>query len=616
MSTARSVGIRIVQDGKEHFGEFGKAANLLEYITTETPFGRPAPCGGRGRCGKCRVVVESGEMSPPTEEEKRLLRKDEIGRGVRLACMTRPLSDAVIILDKEKRAAGNKTAVFPDDFENSPSFGKRTVVLAEPSLEDQTADWERLVRDAGNGPIEAPLAVLACLPEALRKEGGEVTLCLHGSRLAAAEAGDTRGELYGAAVDIGTTTVAVYLADLRTGRNIDVAAELNAQASFGADVISRIHHADASPGGLRHMRERISNQIDAMIADLAARNGLDPRRIYGVALAGNTTMIHLALGLPPRQIAAAPYLPVTVEPLTLPADELSLNIAPGGLVYVLPGISAYVGADIGAAILASGMTDSEDPSLLIDIGTNGEIALGSSRRLITCSTAAGPACEGAHIRHGVGGIAGAVSKVGLRDENLVFETILGERPIGLCGSGIADLLAILLETGVVDETGRMIAPGEEGAPGFMKERLVLADGEPAFVLVPEAESAVGEAVVFTQKDVREIQLAKAAIAAGIDTLVEASGIGWDEIGRLYLAGGFGNYIDKASAVRIGLLPSRLSDRIEAVGNAAGKGALMALLSTRQRKKCSEIADRAEYVELSSSPRFQEAYIDRMTFTRD
>ena len=615
MTVTKNPTIRSLQGGKEHFGEYRNAANLLEYLNTETPFDLKAPCGGKGRCGKCRVLVESGELSPTTEEERRLLGEKELARGVRLACMTKPLSDAVIVLGEEKKTGGNKTALFPDAFEAFSGFRKKAIGLTKPTLEDQTSDHDRLLRETGEEGLEVPLTVLRDLPAASRRDGGKITLCSFGKRAVAVEAGDTTKELYGVAVDIGTTTVAAYLVDLAAGRNIDVLAGLNAQGAFGADVISRIHHAGTASDGLELLRERIVNQIDGMIKSLAERNAVSPERIYGVSLAGNTTMIHLALGLPPAEIASAPFIPASVRSFTLPARDFPFSVASGGLVQVLPGVASYVGADITAAVLASGLAEQEDLSLLIDIGTNGEIVLGNSKGLVSCSTAAGPAFEGAHIRNGVGGVAGAVRQVAFSEGSLRLSTILDESPIGLCGSGIADLLAVLLETGLVDDTGRMLDPEEAGGKP-LAERLVLQDGEPAFLLVPKEEAAIGGDLLFTQKDVREIQLAKAAIAAGIDTLVKTAKTAYDDVKHLYLAGGFGNYIDKTSAVKIGLLPKSLYERIEVLGNAAGKGAVLVLASEKERRKCEDLARRVRYVELSSSPEFQDAYIERMCFSPD
>jgi uncharacterized 2Fe-2S/4Fe-4S cluster protein (DUF4445 family) len=402
------------------------------------------------------------------------------------------------------------------------------------------------------------------------------------------------------------------LLDLNTGETVDVISDLNAQGSFGADVISRINHTMTNQNGLQALHKKILDQLNKMITALSDRTGIALDKIYTGVFAGNTTMIHLFLGIKPENIAAAPFISVTTEGHTVPSEDIGLVV--NGTAAVLPGLSGYVGADITAAVLSSGMMEKEELSLLIDIGTNGEIVLGSSEKIVACSTAAGPAFEGAHIRHGVGGVAGAVNTASDSSDGMSVTTILGKKPIGICGSGLVDILAVLIKAGVVEDTGRMIGKDESSSvsPAFA-DLLTEEDGEPAFIVVPEEKTARDEAILFTQKDVREVQLAKAAIAGGIQTLLKFSGKKVEDIGTLYLAGGFGSFIDKRSAVAIGLLPHQLEDKIKVIGNAAGKGAVMACISRKQAAFCSKIKTRASYVELSSSPEFQEAYVENMYF---
>ncbi len=620
MSEKSPIVMHLSRDGHHHSGDFGDSPSLLDYINTATPFTLPAPCGGKGRCGKCRVVVVEGEFSPVTDGERRHLSPQDLARGLRLACLVRPTAGpARVELEGERAGVGNKASLIEEKFAILPPFRKTLLTLPQPGLQDQASDQSRILRQLGEDAPGMPLAVLRKLAGALRKNGFSATLCHSRDRVIAVEAGDTRDSLYGVAVDIGTTTVAAYLMDMTRGENLDVLSALNAQGAFGGDVISRIHYAMTRPEGLRLLGVKILDQIDSMITALARRNGIDPERIYGVSLAANTTMLHLALGLPPENIAAAPFISVTTEAQRVPSRELGLSIAPGALVQVLPSISGYVGADIVAAVLAGGMDQAESPCLLIDIGTNGEIVLGDRSGMVACSTAAGPAFEGAHVRNGVGGVAGAVNGVFPGKGRPAFTTIADAPPLGLCGSGIVDLLALLLRAGIVDETGRMLSRDEAASAGIPDDYLrgmTEAEGEPAFVLVPEEESAVGAPIMMTQKDVREIQLAKAAIAAGIDTLIGHAGITPGEIGTLRLAGGFGSYIRRESAAAIGLIPGELLHRVEVMGNAAGRGAIMALLSENMWKRCDEIRRAVRYIELSSSPEFQDAYIDRMFFPKE
>jgi uncharacterized 2Fe-2S/4Fe-4S cluster protein (DUF4445 family) len=334
-----------------------------------------------------------------------------------------------------------------------------------------------------------------------------------------------------------------------------------------------------------------------------------------MTVAGNTTMMHLFTGLPPKNIAAAPFIPAALEEASFTPEELGLEIADAGRIFLMPGISGYIGADITSAILASGMYKDENLSLLIDIGTNGEIVLGNKDFLVSCSTAAGPAFEGATIRDGVGGIAGAINTFHMGESNLGYTTIADEKPLGMCGSGIVDALSTLLYAGIIDETGRIVDTeditselGKKLAPS-----LTSFEKQAAFELVGARETRHGDPILLTQKDIREVQNAKASIAAGILTLIKKAGKEVGEISTVYLAGGFGSHIDKHHAVHLGLIPKELENRIEVIGNAAGSGAVMGLLSEDQYRFCAELARKTEYVELSSSPEFMEDYVDSMMF---
>ena len=614
--------ITIVSEGRTHEGDPGGCKNLLEYLITQTPFSLAAPCGSTSRCGKCRVRFAENPPAPSPEEEK-LLPRGELDRGVRLACVARKpesVSGLTVILNEELPVETVKSALLSGFAGAQPAGRKEYIRVPEPRAEKgaQASDEERLAAAASPGEtLRIPLEVLKALPDALRAEAGEVTLCRFGDTVLSVEAGDTRDRFYGVAVDMGTTTVAAYLMDLRTGENIAAVSALNAQKTFGADCISRIGYTMNSADGLEFLREKIITQINSMTQGAAGKAGIRGEDVYLVSLAGNTTMLHLVLGIPPRNIAAAPFIPVTSGAGVFLARELGLSAAPGGLALILPGISAYVGADITAAILACDMDQDDAVNLLIDIGTNGEIVLGNRVNLSACSTAAGPAFEGAHILCGTGGVPGAIDSVKARDGGELIWTTLGEEaPRGICGSGIIDLLAFLLRSGIVDETGRML--GEEEIPpnspaSAYRGRLIKTGGETSFLLVPEEESGTGSAIVFTGKDVREIQLAKAAIAAGLRTLMSRRGISARDIKRLYLAGGFGSHIHGESAAAIGLFSLELAGKIRVVGNAAGKGAALYLVSGGAASRCQAIHRLAEYVELSSSPEFMDAYVEEMSF---
>lgn len=621
METQRAITIHTVQDGKEHFGEYGTSAHLLDYLSRHTPFTLQAPCGGRGRCGKCRIQVLNGAPSPVTDAERALLRSEELERGIRLACLTQAEGDLSIQLEGGKQPIGNKSFLFPHPLPVDGSLRTLVLELSPPSLEDQRSDHSRLLSALANNTLEMPPCLLQDLPQVLRDGNWRTTLLLHKNRILSLLPGTHAGKTCGVAIDIGTTTVAAFLFDLYTGEHLDAQSDLNAQGVFGADVISRIQFAMESQSNLTQLQGKILTQIDGLIHQMAYRAGVQPSQICLACMVGNPTMIHLALGLPPRYIAEAPFIPVTTEPLLIPAPDLRLSLSGGAIVRIPPAVSAYVGSDILAGVVASGMATavqagSSVPSLLVDIGTNGEIVLAHGDRLIACSTAAGPAFEGAQITCGVGGVAGAIDRVSWGDtvKDLTYTTILDAPPLGFCGAGIVDLLALLLKTRIVDETGRMLTREEAERQNHpFTEAFISYDEEPAFQLVGAEKSGTGTTLLLSQQDVREIQLAKAAIAAGIRTLLQASGLSYSDIQTLYLAGGFGNYLNPQSAARIGLIPKEFEGKIKSIGNAAGMGASLALLSEKTFFLFQQVRERTSYIELSSSPEFQELYVEEMLF---
>ena len=578
-----------------------------------------APCGGKGKCGKCKVKILEGSVSPVSEQERKFLSSREIEQGVRLACLTEAYSDLEISI-RANAQAHIVVAGVDYDTDILPNVRKTPVQLDTPSLEDQRDDFARLKDALGGANYHMPLKELIRLPSLLRENNNLVTAVHDRNYIITIEAGDSSGRNIGVAVDIGTTTVVAYLIDLNTGKQIDAVSGLNSQKSYGQDVISRINYTLQNTEGLNLLRKRIINQINNFVWDLAERNKVAIENIYSITLVGNTTMMHLASGLPPGNIATVPFIPVAKNRMTFLADDVGLGIPKGASVYLLPSISGYVGADIVAAVLSSGLHFGEALSLLIDIGTNGEIVLGDRERMFCCSTAAGPAFEGATIRHGVGGIGGAINRVELKDSGISYSTIADQRPLGICGSGIIDVVAILLETGLVDETGRMLDSNElksvlpEDSPGRpLLDNLLEIEDQPAVMLADASVTEHGEDIYITQKDVREVQLAKASIAAGINTLIKTAEKEVGDIDVIYLAGGFGSFIDKDNAIRIGLIPKELREKVRVIGNAAGIGAGLALISEKCLTECDRIADSAEYVEHSSSLDFQNEYVASMYF---
>ncbi len=549
-----------------------------------------APCGGGGRCGKCRVTCDN--PLPPNETEQRLLDEASLRRGVRLACKTMPMDGLSVRFEAHNtQRAQIATAGVSIAYEFSPAVGERWVRLEPPALHDQTADLERLRAALHLPELTMNTAMLRALPAELRRGDWQLGVALMGSR---AVAWNPRG-LYGVAVDIGTTTLASYLVDLRTGEELAVASSLNPQKAFGDDVISR---CDAARGGsLEALQRSVAAEIDRLVGELCQRAGVDRRDVCHMTLAGNTVMMHLCAGVSPENIAQSPFVPAWTGEWNLDAADLGVHVSPGAVATLLPCVAGYVGADTVAAMTAAGLREDGEPSLLIDIGTNGEIALAAGGALFACSTAAGPAFEGAHIRNGMGGVTGAINHATV-GEDVRLETIGGAPARGICGSGLLDLIAGFLDVGVIDDTGRI---DEDAAPAW------LTVGENGIAVDAEHD------IWLTRRDIREVQLAKGAIAAGVQVLLREAGVAEGDVRHVYLAGGFGSYMDKRSACRVGLIPMSLMNRTEAVGNGSGAGAKAALLSKEARDEASRLSRAVKYVELSARQDFQDLFMDYMMF---
>ncbi len=401
---------------------------------------------------------------------------------------------------------------------------------------------------------------------------------------------------YGIAVDIGTTTVVAYLVDMSKPAIVAAESKINMQTSLGLDVISRIKLCRDSQTGLQRLNDAIISQLNTMFEALLTRCEIAVEDITCCCIAGNTTMQHLLANLSPASMGVLPFEPLSHFGERIPASKMGLKL--GELpVEVCPCVSAFVGGDITSAMLACGFFDAEETCLLLDIGTNGEVALGNRNHVVVTSTAAGPAFEGAHIHCGMGAVAGAVSHVGVENGSIAVQTVGDAKPIGICGSGLLDAVAVFCESGLIDETGRI---DDERQSEYLTEH----EGKPAIKLC--------EDVIITQRDIRELQTAKAAIAAGVRTLIHTAGLQADDVKKVYLAGGFGTYMDVASAQRIGLIPAELNNIIS-VGNAAGSGAVLSITDEEQWQRMNAISARGEHVELGSNPYFMDQYVEGMTF---
>jgi len=572
------------------------------------------PCGGRGVCGKCRVTITAGGVSEPTSAEASLLEAELLSKGVRLACQARVCGEVVVEVPQESRALERKEISLLQFIARDlvPNVSQCVVEVADAHLEHQASDLSRLRAVAPPGwDMPATLAALRALSSAVRAPGGQVHLAAVNGRLVSVAPASEGDGIYGAAVDIGTTTVVGYLFDLSTGQYLGSATSYNPQAQHGADVVSRIQYAITEPGGLDDLHREAVTVVNEVVERAAQQARVQPRYIYELTVVGNTCMQHLFLRLDPRYLATSPYVPVLTEAVDIEARDLNLSVNPSANVHVLPPIAGFVGADTVAVILATEMTNRDHPTLVIDIGTNGEVALWSGKELLVASCAAGPAFEGAQIRHGMRAGPGAIERVETRDGDLFIRTI-GDLPaVGICGSGLFDATAVLLELGLLDVSGRLVSSVGHG-PAFSRLRGDGADRE--VVLARPDETAEHIPIVLTQRDIRQVQLAKGAIRAAVELLLARAGLRAQDLGEVLLAGAFGNYVNPHSTLRIGLLPPVLpAERIHGVGNAAGAGAALALLSLPHRARAADLARQATHVELFTSSEFQEVFAEAMLF---
>jgi len=611
-----SITATIISDHRQDTVEVGDDESLLGALQ-RTGWHLPAPCGGTGRCGKCLVALDPPEAGGTRSPEEDRFTGDDPAR--RLACRTYPVADLTVTLPGRVTPPASADTLAKGGGIEVPTSGKPVVVLERlrlnaPTLEDQQSVLRRMRAAAGMDDLRVACEHLSVAAAAL-EAGAELDTIIDTDEpaLVAIERAPDRTEagmrLLGVAFDIGTTTVAGYLVDLGSHDVLASCSEANAQGDYGADVITRI----TAYGAGAPLHEAICEQLASLTRQLARDADVRSEEIATAAIVGNTTMIHLLLDLDPSPMSRAPFMPVLTEGVTVPASDVCLPLHPKATLRIPPGVSAYVGTDIVADLLSSGMDRHPGVSLLVDIGTNGEIVCGGEDGLVACSTAAGPAFEGATIRHGSGGVAGAINHVRREGATLVIETIGGVAPKSICGTGLMDAVAVLLADGVVDETGRFDADAATGeAAELYRERIVEVDGEPALVLA-DGESAHGEPIVLTQGDVRQVQLAKGAIAAGIRVLLDEAGVEPSDLQAIYLAGGFGTYVRPLAALRVGLLPDVDPERVVAVGNAAGAGAARVLVDRASGEEAQTIVDSCRYIELSGSAAFQTFYMEEMMF---
>ena len=573
-------------------------------------------CGGHGTCKKCRVRFKA-EPPVPTSLDLRAYTAQEIKDGWRLACRTPAITDADVEVPPLTTRPKAATVGVGRQVILRPAVRKRYLELAEPSLADQVTDLERVLGELTDLSPGADLAVLRTLGSTLRQSDFKVTAVVADETLIAVEPGDTTGRAFGLAFDLGTTTVVATLLDLTTGTPAAVESMLNKQQPFGADVIARISATMLDPAARDKLRDLARETLAELSEAVCKAGGVRPDEVYEVALAGNATMVHLVLGIDPEPLGVAPFIMSTRLLPEVRARDLGVPAHPQARAVVFPAFGAYVGGDITAGLLASGMDRDPRIRLFIDIGTNCEIVLGGRDWLLATAAPAGPAFEGASIRCGMRAADGAVEAVAITEDGDLKLTVIGDsEPKGLCGSGLVDAVAALTEAGIIDSTGRFVQDLAARLPEpvhRLAERLTMIGKERVFVLHWSADRDPANSVYVSQRDIRELQFAKAAIATGWRILLEEADLETEDVKQVLLAGSFGSYLSAKSAIRIGLVPDVGPRRIIAAGNVAGEGAKMALLSIRDRAAALALLGEVNYVELSDRPDFNDRFIDQLGF---
>jgi uncharacterized 2Fe-2S/4Fe-4S cluster protein (DUF4445 family) len=579
-------------------GEFSEEDTLLD-CARQLGVDLVSICGGAGTCGRCKVQLINGQLTSLTPVEEKALTEEEVRSGYRLACKSRPLSDVTIFVPSLSLTSPQRTQVEGLQVEVAPDplIVSADVTLTPPTLDSAPADLNSLTAsllETGMEIQDIDYRAMKTLPDVLRRNHWQVNVAIRKGEIVAV--GNPLSQWLGLAFDIGTTKVAGYLMDLSTGEVLASKGVMNPQISYGEDLISRIAATDRSKDGSEKLQRILVDGLNEMVQALCEETGHAPEEIVEAVVVGNTVIQHLFLGLPVHQLGVAPYTPVVDAAVDVKAREVGLGINPGGYVHVLPNIAGYVGGDHVAMLLATKLDQADEPTLAIDIGTNTEICLNYQGRLTSVSCASGPAFEGAHIKHGMRAAPGAIEYVQFENNTMKVQTIGGVPPVGICGSGLLDVVAQLRLNEVINASGRLGDHPLDRSDGSSKE----------FILAERPGAAL---ITISQKDVRELQLAKAAIRLGIIALVENAGIEEKDIQKVIIAGAFGTFIDVYSAIIIGMLPDLPLDRFEQVGNAAGTGSRLALISKQERAKAGHLAKQIGYIELARMPNFGQRFAE-------
>lgn len=603
-------------------GDFSKGTSILE-AAQKFDIELESLCGGEGLCGRCKVMIEEGKeyISPLTDSEENLLSDEEIEKDYRLSCMARVGDEGFVQVRVPSESLRKGQIVLTEGrevkFEKNPSVKKYHLKIPRPTLKDATADYERvkkhLKRRYKVNCHDIDYLVQRELPNLLRRKKGEtkenwdITATLWDEKEIISVDPGMNENMFGLAVDVGTTTLAGYLMDLRTGETRAVSSSLNPQLEFGEDLMTRISYVIEKGDGRRKMQKKVIDEVNEIIEDLREEAGIDRDEIYEIVLVGNTAMHHFFLGIDPTYLPRSPFIPARQASIKGKAREFGLNINPSGLVYWLPVNGGWIGADNVAVMLATGIYDSPENSLVIDIGTNGEVAFGNEEKAYATSAAAGPALEGAQIKHGMRAQEGSIEKIKIDSESLepTYRTIGDKPPGGICGSGIIDATAEMLKSGIIEKNGRFNEDKKNNRIRKSEDDLL------EYVIAWSDECSIDTDITMTQRDIREIQKAKGAIQAAARVLMQKWGT--EKIDQVLLAGAFGNYIDKESAMIIGLFPECDLEKVKSIGNAAGTGAKLSIMSKEKKKEAEKVPEVVEFFEIAGTEEFRKNYMETMYF---
>jgi len=602
------IGRRVYANIGQTILAVAKGMDLFEH-------GISAPCGGKGLCGRCLIRLITGQVSSPSLTEENILTPERLSQGYRLACQARIVGPCKIeipvtsLIGRQQLQVDGCSQVVEVDY-----LLKRYMVpgMIKTSSQHPYTLWHHLEEFFKNKHDITGLKVSLDL---LRRvdpmaTNSNVMVAVHSNQIVAVATPETNYEPLGLAIDLGTTKIAAFLIRLTTGEMVVAEGILNPQIAYGEDLMSRLAYALEDEANAQQIVNAAVSGINELAKRLTLQQGLDVQQISQAVIVANTAMHHLLLGLPIRQLATSPYVPATTSPIEIAAETIGLTLGPQAQVYFTPPIGGFVGGDHVAMIQATGIDKGKGIVLGIDIGTNTEIALSvNGERISCCSCASGPAFEGAHISQGMRAVNGAISEVTLvhQGKEVLWQTIGGQKPIGLCGSGIIDLIAELNKGGIISANGRL-------NPNNTRVRIKPGKA-PEFIIVSIEDSGCGSDIVITQNDISEIQLAKAAIASGISSLLNALNIKVEDVDRIVIAGAFGSFLRLESAIAIGMLPDLPLERFEQVGNAAGAGACMSLVSSKERRRAEAMTASIEHLDLALQPNFKREFAKALKFPR-